>query len=92
MGKISATNVREFIVSYLSQKVESTGRAIDSDAPDDYDLLKDGGVDSLGMFDLTVALEEYFGQQIDFEGLDPEEMAFMGPLCQHVAKMLNQEG
>jgi acyl carrier protein len=89
MSKVSTKEVKEFIVLYLSKKIESSGRTLDCDPPDDFDLLREGIIDSLSMFDLTIELEQHFGQNIDFEGLDPEEMTILEPLCQYVAKMLN---
>lgn len=92
MSKVSAAEVKEFIVLYLSKELELSGRTFDSDPPDDFDLLQEGVIDSLGMFSLIVELEEHFGQEVDFELLNPEEMAIIGPLCQYIEKMLNKGG
>ncbi|MBW2595336.1 MAG: acyl carrier protein [Deltaproteobacteria bacterium] len=89
MSRVSAPEVKEFIVSYLSKELESSGRIFESDPPDNFDLLQEGVIDSLGMFNLIVEIEEYFGREIDFEALDPEKVAIIGPLCQYVEKMLN---
>lgn len=89
MSRVSAAEVKEFIVSYLSKELESSGRIFESDPPDNFDLLQEGVIDSLGMFNLIVEIEEHFGREIDFEALDPEKMAIIEPLCQYVEKMLN---
>jgi acyl carrier protein len=90
MSGVSAADVKKFIVSHLSKELESSGRMLNGDPPDDFDLLQEGIIDSLGMFNLTAELEEHFGQEIDFEGLDPEEMTIIGPLCRYVERTLRQ--
>jgi acyl carrier protein len=88
MSRISATEVRGYIVSYLSKKMESSGRTFDGDPSDDFDLLKEGIIDSLGMLDLITHIERHFGLEVDFEGLNPEEMTIIGPLCRYVENAL----
>jgi len=87
MSRVSAEQVRQFILSYLSTKLYSSGRTLPSDLKDDYDLVREGVIDSLGMLRLTVELEAHFGE-IDFAELDPEEMTIVGPLCRYVAEAL----
>ena len=89
MSKVSAADVKKFIVSYLSEKLESSGRTLSDDPPDNLDLFREGIIDSLGMFNLTAEIEAHFQQEIDFQGLDAEEMTVIGPLCHYVEKMLS---
>ncbi|MEA2275177.1 MAG: hypothetical protein QOC78_137 [Solirubrobacteraceae bacterium] len=80
----TADAVRAFVVSELDVALRRAG--FDPDAVDDgFDLLTSGVVDSLGMLELIVAIDERYGLDVDFEGLDPEEMTVLGPLVRHVA-------
>ncbi len=88
MNRVSAADVKEFIVSYLSKTAELSGRTMDSAPSDDLDLFQEGIIDSLGMFNLIAELEQHFECAIDFEGLDPEAMTVIGPLCRYVERML----
>jgi acyl carrier protein len=92
MTRVSAAGVKAFIISYLSKQLEASGRTLGADLSDDFDLLQEGAIDSLGMFNLTGELEQHFGQEIDFAGLDPEEMTTLGPLCRYIEKAIAQEG
>ena len=92
MTQVSATQVKEFVISYLRTQLEPSGRTLERELPDTIDLLEKGLIDSLGVFNLTVELEQHFGCEIDFGELDPEEMMILGPLCRYVASVLMQKG
>jgi acyl carrier protein len=89
MSKVSTTDVKQFIVSYLSRTLESSGRTMSRDPSDDLDLYREGIVDSVGMFNLIAEIEAHFAREIDFQGLSPEEMMVVGPLCRYIEKMLS---
>jgi len=89
MSRISAADIRTFIVLHLARNLESSGRTLSSDLPDDFDLFKEGVIDSLGMINLTAEIEEHFGREIDFADLDPEQMTVVGPLCRYIENRLN---
>jgi acyl carrier protein len=59
------------------------------DLPDNCDLLLSGLIDSLGLLELVMAIQERFGREIDFEALDPEHMTEVGPLCRFVSAHLH---
>jgi acyl carrier protein len=81
----SRNEVKQFLVSHLLETFSAEGRALDADGIDDEtDLLLDGYIDSLGLLELTEALNGYVGFEIDFDALDPEEMTIVGPLCAFV--------
>ena len=89
MIKTSSDDVRAFLQSYISERSEAEGRNITSDLADDCDLLLSGIIDSLGLLDLITAMGEAFGEHIDFESLDPEQMTIVGPLCSYVADQIS---
>lgn len=76
--------VLAFLVAELDVPLRESG--IDPQAVgDDFDLLTSGVVDSLGMMELIMAVTDRFGIDVDFEGLDPEQLTVLGPLSAHVA-------
>jgi len=84
MKNVTVEDVRAFLVSFISQKLESQGRHLESDIPDDYDLLLESIIDSLGILEMITKVEEHFGLQIDFEELDSEDITVVGPFCRYV--------
>ena len=86
----SVENVRSFLISYLSNKIESEGKELENNLPDDYDLLLNGVIDSTGLLELILSLEEHFGVPIDFEELDAEEITVVGPFCRFVANEITK--
>lgn len=89
MTNITKTEIRLFLEKYISQKLHSQGRTLDNILKDDCDILLEGYIDSLGLLELTGALEEYVGVEIDFEALDPEQMTIVGSLCRFVSAQIN---
>jgi acyl carrier protein len=76
--------VRAFVLAELDPALRDAG--VDpGDVDDAFDLLTSGILDSLGMLELIVAINERFDLDVDFEGMDPERMTVLGPLARHVA-------
>ena len=55
---------------------------------DDFDLLAEGVLDSLGFIKLIAELEQRLGIVIDFEAMDSERIATVGPLSRHLAALV----
>lgn len=85
MSSITCGEVRAFLETFVSEKLQAQGRALPNDFSDSSDLLLSGMIDSLGILELVNALGEFTGCEIDFEALDPEKMTVVGPLCEFVA-------
>ncbi len=85
MSAVSREDVRAYLMAQLEQLVRLDGRELPADITDDYDLLLSGLLDSLDLLELTVALGDFAGREIDFDALDPDEMTVVGPLCDFVA-------
>lgn len=82
---MTKSDVHEFIAEHVERQLQEQGRAIAPEVlTDDFDLLLSGTIDSLGVLELTTALEEFCGCELDFDSLDPEEMTIVGPLCDFV--------
>jgi acyl carrier protein len=82
--------IREFIGDYLRHEFVGQGKAPPAVMTDDHDLLSSGVFDSMDFLNLMLALEAHFGQRIDFEGIDPEQMTMVGPFCRFVSQQLSK--
>jgi len=85
MNGVSREDVRAYLVTQLDLLVRLDGRELPPDITDDYDLLLSGLLDSLDILELTVALGDFAGRDLDFEALDADQMTVVGPLCDFVA-------
>jgi acyl-CoA synthetase (AMP-forming)/AMP-acid ligase II len=56
--------------------------------PNDLDLFAAGVVDSFGLLELIVSLEERFGGSLDFEELEVDDLTVLGPFCNYVSMLL----
>lgn len=77
--------VQSVVIVQITAQLHEQGRTIGADElHDDCDLLLSGLIDSLGLLELTAALDDYCGFELDFDTLDPERMTVVGPLCDFV--------
>jgi acyl carrier protein len=82
MSGVAAADVKAFVLEALD---------LAPDTPDEFDLLTSGVIDSFGVIELIVEVNERFGLDIDFEELDPEGLTIVGPFSGYVAKMSAEE-
>jgi acyl carrier protein len=87
---VTSDDVRIFVTSFLNRKLQEQQRDLLQDLNDDYDLFLSGAIDSLGFVELVAATCEHFGCEIDLEGLDPDKMTVMGPLCVYILNELHK--
>jgi acyl carrier protein len=83
MSYISVGEIRSFVLSRLAVPLAAV-RLAPQDVPDDFDLLVEGVIDSLGIVELISAIEEQFNLKIDFENLDADDLTIVGPLCRYI--------
>ena len=88
MSALSPTDLRHFVRNYLSESLKAQQKDLPSELPDSCDLLLAGLIDSLGLLELLTAIQEYCQREIDFDGLDPEQITVVGPLCDFVSNQL----
>lgn len=88
MNRVSAQEVRSLALERLKQPLRAKGLK-PADVPDDFDLLTEGVIDSQGIIELILSLEERFGIEVDFEDLDPEQLMVVGPFCRYIAGKSN---
>ncbi len=80
-----ALAVRAFIIEHCADQFQATGRSVEA-LPDNFDLLGEGILDSLGIVQLISAIEERFNLQVDMEQLPPEELTVLGSLSRYIAR------
>ncbi|MBW3557933.1 MAG: acyl carrier protein [Actinobacteria bacterium] len=85
MTDISPADVRAFLLHSLSGELSALGFTPD-DVDDDFDLLVQGVLDSLGLLELVVAIDERFGIETDFENIDAEQLGVVGPFSRYIAE------
>lgn len=85
MTAVSAEYVRSLVLEKLAPTLAAKGLRAE-DIPDDFDLLTEGVIDSIGVLHLIVEIETQLATSVDFEDLDPENLTVIGPFCRHIAK------
>ncbi|MGE5057531.1 MAG: hypothetical protein ACM3WP_25495 [Acidobacteriota bacterium] len=92
MSHVTPADVRTFLKGYLEKKYSSNGHGLLEELRDDCDLLDSGMIDdSIGFLDLLLAIQEFAGQEIDFDILDAEAMSIVGPLCRFVSEQTTKD-
>ena len=84
-GKL-AEELRGFVVGLFAESFAATG--VDPNAiGDDYDLLLEGIIDSLGVLELISAVEKRVGFELDLSDLPAEDLTKVGPFCAFVEQL-----
>lgn len=83
MSIVKADEVRRFIVSHLANSFKENG-VTEKDIKDDFDLMKRGIIDSIGLIQLFAAIEEQFGIEVDFEEMDTDNLTVLGSICKYI--------
>jgi acyl carrier protein len=79
----TAEDVREFIVARLTPHLAAKGLQ-PGELDDSFDLLIEGVIDSFGIVELVMQLEQRFGFELDFSELDADDLTRIGPLSRYV--------
>ncbi len=85
MTAVSAHEVRKFVLEHVASELDAIGLSA-QDVPDDFDLLFQGALDSLGLLELVAAIEERFGVPLDFHDLDIADLGVVGPFTRYIAE------
>jgi acyl carrier protein len=85
MPALSAEQVRSLVLERVQSSLAAKGLRAE-DIPDNYDLLTEGVIDSMGILQVITEVEARLGITVDFEDLDPENLTVIGPFCRHIAK------
>jgi acyl carrier protein len=94
MNAVTAAEVRTFLLSRFEESLAASGLGPET-VPDAFDLLTEGIVDSFGILEMIMGIEEHFGIVIDYENIDPQDLTVVGPLSRFVAQQaasMNSDG
>jgi acyl carrier protein len=94
MSVVRADDVRRFIVSHLADSLKENGIG-ENEIADEFDLMKNSIIDSIGLIQLIAAIEDRFGIDVDFEDMDTEYITVIGPICRYIedrAQRRTQDG
>lgn len=91
MTAATAEEVRAFILERISDQLDAIGMGVE-EVPDDFDLLFEGAIDSLGLLQLVADIEERFDMELDFERLDMGDLAVIGPFSRYIADLATSGG
>ncbi|MGA8753751.1 acyl carrier protein [Candidatus Deferrimicrobium sp.] len=83
MSIVKADEVGRFIVSHLVNSFKENG-VTEKDITDDFDLMKRGIIDSIGLIQLFAAIEDRFGIEVDFEEMDTDNLTVLGSICKYI--------
>ena len=83
MRIVRAEEVKRFIIFHLDISFKENSMT-EKEITDDFDIMKEGIVDSIGFIQLISAIEEQFGIEIDLEAMDTENLTVIGSLCKYI--------
>jgi len=87
-------DIRSLLLGRLNSSLDAKNLH-SQDIADDFDLLTEGVIDSMGFIELIVFFEQKFNTEIDFDEMDAEELTLVGPLCRFIQSkvaVLAEEG
>jgi acyl carrier protein len=80
-----AEAAREAILERVAEPLAARGLT-PSNVPPTLDLLLEGMIDSFGVVELIVMLEQRFGIEFDFDELEADDLTKIGPLSEYVER------
>ena len=85
MEAARAQIVREVILDGVAEPLAAKGLT-PTDVPFEFDLLLEGVIDSFGVVEMIVMLEQRFTFEFDFDELDADDLTRVGPLSEYVER------
>jgi acyl carrier protein len=85
MTPTSAGAVRDAILDRVVEPLAAKGLT-PSDVPDSFDLLLEGVIDSFGVVEMIMMLEQQFGIDIDFDELSADDLTKVGAMAEYVER------
>ena len=84
MMPVKAEDIRDFIIE--KYKVAVSANVPPASIADQFDLLSEGIVDSMGILELLSSIEDRFNIEVDLEELDTDLLTQIGPLSRYMAE------
>jgi len=85
MEPTTADLVRDVILGRLDEQLAAKGLT-PSDVPPSFDLLLEGVIDSFGVVEIILMLEQRFAFEFDFDELAADDLTRIGPLATYVGR------
>lgn len=85
VNRVTREQVREFLLARYARAIQQLG--LDSaTVTDDFDFLLREVIDSFGILEMILSIEDEFHIQLDMARLDAEQITILGPLSRYVAE------
>jgi acyl carrier protein len=85
MAPTSAATVRDAILDRVVEPLAAKGLT-PSDVPDSFDLLLEGVIDSFGVVEMIMMLEQRFAIDFDFDELSADDLTKVGAMAEYVER------
>jgi acyl carrier protein len=85
MPPATAAAVRDLILERVDEQLAARGLT-PSDVPDSFDLLLEGLIDSFGVVEIIMMLEQRYTIEFDFDELPADDLTKIGPLAAYVER------
>jgi acyl carrier protein len=85
MAAPTAEVARDLILDHVGEQLAAKGLT-PLDVPPSFDLLLEGVIDSFGVVELVLMLEQRFGFEFDFDELEADDLTRIGPLTDYVER------
>jgi acyl carrier protein len=79
----TADAIRDLILERMDEQLAARGLT-PSDVPPTFDLLLEGLIDSFGVVEIILMLEQRFEIEFDFDELPADDLTKIGPLAAYV--------
>jgi acyl carrier protein len=79
--------IREAILGGLNEQLAAKGLT-PSDIPPSFDLLLEGVIDSFGVVEIIMMLEQRYGFEFDFDELPADDLTRIGALAEYVGRKM----
>lgn len=85
MPPATAAAVRDLILERLDEQLAARGLT-PSEVPESFDLLLEGLIDSFGVVEIILMLEQRYAIEFDFDELPADDLTKIGPLASYVER------
>jgi acyl carrier protein len=85
MPQATAPAVRDLILERVDEQLAARGLT-SSEVPDSFDLLLEGLIDSFGVVEIILMLEQRYAIEFDFDELPADDLTKIGPLASYVER------
>jgi acyl carrier protein len=83
MPETTAAAVRDLILERVDEQLAARGLT-PSDVPETFDLLLEGLIDSFGVVEIIMMLEQRYSIEFDFDELPADDLTKIGPLAAYI--------